>query len=134
MFHPQTNGQMKKVNGVLNQYLINYVNTNKKDWGEHLGLAEFYYNSTTHSTTKMSPFELMLRKEGRKSMDLTIPMGWRYHSKNIVEMLKGREEKYVRAKKLLEQAQKQYEKHTNKTQRHVKLEVGQHVWLNIRDF
>jgi hypothetical protein len=66
---------MKKVNGVLNQYLINYVNTNKKDWGEHLGLTEFYYNSTTHSTTKMSPFELMLRKEGRKSMDLTIPMG-----------------------------------------------------------
>ncbi len=103
MFHPQTNGQTKKVNHVLNQYLKNYVNTNQKDWGEHLGLAKFYNNSTIHLTTKMSPFELVLGKEGRKSMDLTIPMGWKYHSKEIVEMLKGREEKYARAKKLLEQ-------------------------------
>jgi hypothetical protein len=75
MFHPQTNGQTKRVNGVLNKYLKNNVNTDQKDWGEHLGLAKFYYNSTTHSATKMSPFELMLGKEGRKPMDLTIPMG-----------------------------------------------------------
>jgi hypothetical protein len=62
-FHPQTNGQIKRVNEVLNQYSRNYVGVNKKDWGEHLGLAKFYYNSTTHSTMKMSPFELMLGKE-----------------------------------------------------------------------
>jgi hypothetical protein len=30
-------------------------------------------------------------------------------------MFKGREEKYARTKKLLEQVQKQYEKHMNKT-------------------
>jgi hypothetical protein len=29
MFHPQTDDQMKRVNGVLNQYLTNYVNTIK---------------------------------------------------------------------------------------------------------
>jgi uncharacterized C2H2 Zn-finger protein len=34
----------------------------------------------------------------------------------------------------LEQAQKHYEKHVNKTWRHVEFEVGQHVWLNIWDF
>jgi hypothetical protein len=39
-------------------------------------------------------------------MDLTIPIGWRYHSKEIVEMFKGREEKYAQTKKLLEQVQK----------------------------
>ncbi len=37
-FHPQMDGQTKRVDGVLNQYLRNYVNADQKDWGEHLGL------------------------------------------------------------------------------------------------
>jgi hypothetical protein len=45
---------MERVNEVLNQYFRNYVNTNKKDLGKHLDMVEFYYNSTMHSTTKMS--------------------------------------------------------------------------------
>ncbi len=67
---------------------------------------EFCYNSTTHSTTKMSLFELTLGKEAKKPMDLTIPMGWKDHSKETVEMVKGHEEKYMQAKKLLNQTQK----------------------------
>ncbi len=54
MFHPQIDGQMERVNGVLNQYFRNYVNANKKDLGKHLDMVEFYYNSTMHSTTKVS--------------------------------------------------------------------------------
>jgi hypothetical protein len=92
-FLPKTDGQIKRVNGVLNQYLRYYVNADKKDWGEHLGLEEFCYNSTMHLATKMSSFELTLGKEARKPMDLTIPMGHRYHSKEVVKMVKGREKK-----------------------------------------
>jgi hypothetical protein len=62
-------------NGVLNQYFRNYVNNDPRNWGEHLCLVEFYYNSKTHSSTKMSPFELPLRKETTNPMDLAIPMG-----------------------------------------------------------
>ncbi len=64
-------------------------------------------------------------------MDITIPMGQRDHSKKVVEMVKRCEEKYAQTKKLLKWAQKQYEEHANKTQKHVEFEVGQHVWLNI---
>jgi hypothetical protein len=39
-------------------------------------------------------------------MDLIIPMGWKDHSKEVVEMVKGHENKYTQSKKLLEQAQK----------------------------
>jgi hypothetical protein len=48
-----------------------------------------------------------------------------------MEMVKGHEEKYAQAKKILEQVQKQYKKRANETQKHVEFEVGQHVWLNI---
>jgi hypothetical protein len=80
---------------VLNQYLRNYVSTDQKDWGEHLNLAKFYYNSIMHLVMKMSSFELALGKEAKKSMDLTIPMGQKDHSKEVVEMVKGHEEKYT---------------------------------------
>ncbi len=63
---------------------------------------EFCYNSIMHSVTKMFSFELMLEIENKKSMDLTIPMGQRDHSKEAMEMVKRHEEKYFRAKKLLE--------------------------------
>jgi hypothetical protein len=94
-FHAQINGQTKKVNGVLNQYFKNYVNINKKDWGKHLGLVEFCYKSTMHSTTKTSLFELTLGKKAKKLMDLTNSMGWKDHSKEAVEMVKGHEKKYT---------------------------------------
>jgi hypothetical protein len=53
-FHPQIDGQIKRVNGVLNQYFTNYMIINKKYLAKHLDMVEFYYNSTMHSMTKMS--------------------------------------------------------------------------------
>jgi hypothetical protein len=50
----------------------------------------------------MSLFELVLGKESMKSMDLTIPMGQRNHSREVVDMAKGRDENNASAKKLLE--------------------------------
>jgi hypothetical protein len=66
-FYPQIDGQIKKVNGVLNQYFNNYVSANKKDWGEHLGLIKFCYKFITQLAMKMSSFELTLGKEDKKS-------------------------------------------------------------------
>ncbi len=41
-----------------------------------------------HLVTKMSPCELVLRKEAKKPMDLTIPMGQRDLSKEAIGMVK----------------------------------------------
>jgi len=71
------------------------MNANKKDWGKHLSLAKFCYNSTMHLVIKMFPFKLTLGKKTRKLMDLFIIVGWRYHSKEAVGMVKGHEEKYA---------------------------------------
>jgi hypothetical protein len=88
-FHPQIYDQIERVNGVLNQYFRNYMSIDKKDWGEHLGLVEFYYNSITHLITKMSSFKLALGKEDKKPINLTIPMGQKDHSKEAMQMVKG---------------------------------------------
>jgi hypothetical protein len=64
-------------------------------------------------------------------MELSIPMGQRDHSKEVVKMVIECEIFNTWAKKFLEQVQKWYDKHANKTWRHVEFEIGQHVRLNI---
>jgi transposase InsO family protein len=71
-FHLQTDGQTGRMNGILNKYLHNYIVNDHKDWGNHLGLAKFCYNSTKYSITKMNPFELALGVEAKQPMDLAI--------------------------------------------------------------
>jgi hypothetical protein len=57
-YHPQTNGQTKRVNQELEQYLQIFCNFNQNDWSLLLSLAKFQYNNQEHSTTKESPFFL----------------------------------------------------------------------------
>jgi hypothetical protein len=40
VFHQQTNGQTKKMNGILNHYVRNYIGDDHKDWGDHLVFGE----------------------------------------------------------------------------------------------
>ena len=55
-YHPQTDGQTERVNQVLEQYLRTFCAWDQKDWLELLPYAEFCYNNTVHSTTKVTPF------------------------------------------------------------------------------
>jgi hypothetical protein len=65
---------------------------------------------------KTFPFELRLGQETNNPlMDLAIPMGQKDHSNEVMEMVKRHGKLYAQPNKLLDQAQKQYEKHANKT-------------------
>ncbi|MBW0494568.1 hypothetical protein O181_034283, partial [Austropuccinia psidii MF-1] len=55
-FHPETDGQTKRVNQTLEQYLRMYVSYNQDYWHTWLPLAEFAYNNAENSSTKQSPF------------------------------------------------------------------------------
>jgi len=55
-FHLQTDGQTKRMNQKLKQYLWFFINHRQKDWAEWLAIIEFAVNNKTHSATKVSPF------------------------------------------------------------------------------
>src|SRR6202161_2438301 len=55
-YHPQTDGQMERVNGILEQYLRIFSSHRQDDWAKLLPLAEFAYNNAEHASTGMSPF------------------------------------------------------------------------------
>ena len=61
-WHPQTNGQMERINQELDQYLRLFVNKRQDDWYDLLPMAEFQHNNHIYSTTQQSPFLLDTRR------------------------------------------------------------------------
>lgn len=58
-YHPQTDGQTKRVNQCLETYLRCMTSLKPKAWGKWLSFVEFWYNTNFHSTIKMSPYQAM---------------------------------------------------------------------------
>ena len=55
-YHPEGDGQTKRMNQTLEQYLHVYCNYQQDNWSELLPLAEFAYNNAPSATTSVSPF------------------------------------------------------------------------------
>jgi len=56
-FHPQTDGQIERINQELEQYLRMFIDHRQEQWLEWLETAEFAYNNKVHTGTKVSPFK-----------------------------------------------------------------------------
>jgi hypothetical protein len=62
-FHPQAN-PVERSHKPLAEYLRNYVNADQDNWDEWVDYATFTYNTTPHTSTGFTPFELIY---GRKA-------------------------------------------------------------------
>jgi hypothetical protein len=56
-YHPQTDGQIEVVNKCLETYLSCFASKRKNQWAQWLPLDEWWYNTSYHTTTRMTPFE-----------------------------------------------------------------------------
>ena len=55
-YHPQFYGKSEIGNTCLEGYHHCFVFDKQKEWAKWLPLAEFWYNTSFHSTTKRTPF------------------------------------------------------------------------------
>jgi hypothetical protein len=55
-YHPQSDGQTEIVNKCLEGYLHCFVSDKQTQWFKWLPLAEWWYNTSFHIATKMTPF------------------------------------------------------------------------------
>ena len=57
-FHPQTNGQTKRQNSIMETYLRAFINFKQINLARFLPIAEFVYNNAKNASTSHTPFEL----------------------------------------------------------------------------
>jgi transposase InsO family protein len=62
-YHPQTDGQTKRVNQILEDMLRACALKESQSWDKCLPYAEFSYNNSYQKSLKKSPFEVLY---GRK--------------------------------------------------------------------
>ena len=62
-FHPQIDGQIERVNQVLEDLLRMYIKEQPGKWEDYLHRGEFAYNNHYQASTRYSPFEILY---GRK--------------------------------------------------------------------
>ncbi|TQD92478.1 hypothetical protein C1H46_022039 [Malus baccata] len=58
-YHPQSDGQTEVVNRCLETYLRCFTSFQPKKWLQWLAWAEWSYNTSYHSSTKFTPFEIV---------------------------------------------------------------------------
>lgn len=58
-YHPSANGMDERFNGTIVKILKNYIANTHCDWDKKLPWALFIYNTTTHTSTKLTPYAVL---------------------------------------------------------------------------
>ena len=64
-YHPQTDGQTKRLNQCLENFLRCLVNACPRKWLDWLPQAEYWYNTAFHTTLGKTPFEVLYGQSPR---------------------------------------------------------------------
>ena len=73
-YHPQTDGQTKRVNQILEDMIRMHVMHQPKKWEDYLPLVEFAYNNGYQESLKMSPFEVLYGRSCNTLVSWSNPM------------------------------------------------------------
>ncbi|CAF2848289.1 unnamed protein product [Rotaria sp. Silwood2] len=72
-YHPQTNGQVERFNATFAVQLAKYCDSEKTDWDLYLPSIVYAYNTSIHSTTKLTPYELAFARRPKSPFDSVSP-------------------------------------------------------------
>jgi hypothetical protein len=64
-YHPESNGALERTHKTLTSYLRCFCDNKKDDWDNWLPFACFTYNTTPHSVTKYTPYEILFGRVAR---------------------------------------------------------------------
>ena len=130
VFHLQTDGQTKRVNQKLEQYLRMFIDHRQEQWPEWLGTAEFAYNNKALSNTKILSFKANYGQDPRMGFEER-KKGKYTGAEKFIEKIK---EIQREAKATLEKAQEKMRKYMNRKRSDIEeYKVGDLVMLSTKD-
>jgi hypothetical protein len=127
-YHPQTSGQMERVNQILEDMLQACVLEFPQKWDDCLPLAELSYNNSFQESIKMAPFEALYGQRCRTPLNWSEP-GERCFFRT--DMVKETEEKVRRIIHNLKEAQARQKNYADRRRKPLYFEVEDYVYLKV---
>jgi hypothetical protein len=129
-FQPESQGSVERSHRVLAEYLWHYVNEEQTNWDEWVPFAAYAYNTSEHSATGYTSFELVFGHPFSLPSALRSEPSSQYNYDDYVSELKGRlQTAHHIAKKNLIASKVRSEDYYDKGTEEMKIEVGDKVLL-----
>jgi len=128
-YHPETDGQIEKVNQVMEDMLRMYVMDQQKQWERYLTLVEFAYNNSYHNSLDVAPHEALYGRPCRT------PLSWDCLEDRVTigpDLIQEMEEKMSIIKQRLKEAHDRKKSYVDAKQLDRNYEVGNMVFIRVR--
>jgi hypothetical protein len=127
-YHPQTDGQIERVNQIIKDMLRAYVLMDGPKWDKHHPLAKFSYNNSYQESTKMPPFEALYGRH------CCTPLSSSESGERIIfgpDIVTEAEEKVKQIQANILVAQSRQKSYADKRHHPLEFDVGDHVYLLV---
>jgi hypothetical protein len=128
-YHPQSNGQVERVNRVIEEYMRHYVRPGHKDWDRYLSMAELAINNTFQESIQSSPAEIVYGEKLKTPVVLElptkVPFVWQF-SKTVADAVE-------RAQRMIKLAQVRMRQRVDAHRRQVVYKPGDQVLLVMKN-
>ena len=127
-FHPQSSGQVERVNQILEDMLRACVISFGMDWEKCLPFAEFAYNNSYQSSLKKAPFEVLYGRRCRT------PLNWSETGERQFfgpDMIQEAEEQVRIIHENLKTAQSRQKSQYDRHHKDMTYEIGDQAYLRV---
>ncbi|CAM8963437.1 unnamed protein product [Rhodiola kirilowii] len=127
-YHPQIDGQTEVVNRSIGTYLQCFVSEQQRKWVKLLPWAEFWYNTSYHTTTNTTPFQTLYGREPSR----LVPYEHGSNLHHVKATLIERDQALDEIKRHLRNSQQTMKTQANQKRRDVSYKVGDYVYVRLQ--
>lgn len=130
-YHPQSDGKTKVVNKCLEGYLCCFTSDKQARWVQWLPLAEWWFNTSFHTSSKMSPF---LALYGYHPPSITSSLRVQPKVRAVEEHIQHQQEVLSSLKENLAMSQNCMKQQAGKHRSERHFEVGDWVFVRLQPY
>jgi hypothetical protein len=130
-YHPQSDGQTEIVNKCLEGYLRCFFSDKQAQWFKWLPLAEWWYNTSFHTATKMTPFMALY---GYHPPSITSSLKEKSKVQAVEDHIENQQQVLQILKDNLTMAQNRMKQQADQHRSERSFEVGDWVFLRLQPY
>jgi hypothetical protein len=130
-YHPQSDGKTETVNKCLEGYLCFFVSDKQTQWFKWLPLAEWWYNTSFHTATKMTP---IMELYGYHPPSISSSLKEKSKVQAVENHIKHQQQVLQILKNNLTMAQNHMKQQADQHRSEISFEVGDSVFLRLQPY